>query len=288
MGSQKDMQNDTRDNPEQRDNRKDKKFLSSFVPEVPKPSHEAIFMSVAKKAEKISIALYMITDLIPVHDPIRNKIRQGSIELIATTRQMSYAFSGDIYFIIARAIHTSWELVSYLEVAASVGFVSNMNSGVLRTVLIELIATLRDKQKRESFDNIDDLKIGESFSDQITLSKKLFSVQESSSYKGQSIKDKETKLEILKGNPEKQATVRREPQNKVALIGNSKGNRREKIIEMIREKGRVSIGDITTAFPDISSKTVQRELLALVTGGVLKKEGDKRWSTYSLSDAASG
>ena len=33
---------------------------------------------------------------------------------------------------------------------------------------------------------------------------------------------------------------------------------------------------------DVSEKTVQRELFALVKEGVLKKEGEKRWSVYKL------
>ncbi|MEZ4114021.1 MAG: hypothetical protein R3B65_00995 [Candidatus Paceibacterota bacterium] len=158
---------------EKNSNLTDKKDINLSV----KPSHEAVFMNMSKKTEKISTALYMVTDLIDSSDPIKQRIRQCSIDLISETRAMSHAFSGDVYFMIARSISKSWEIVSLLEVSSSVGFISDMNARILKSVLIELISSLRDKQKRESFSKIEDLKIGESFADQISLSKSLFDVK---------------------------------------------------------------------------------------------------------------
>ncbi len=262
-----------------------------------KLSHEAVFMSVAKKAEKISTALYMVTDLIDSTDPIRQKLRLCSVELIGQTRRLSSAFSGDIYFDIARTINTSWELVSLIEVSSSVGFISDMNAKILKTVLIEFISSLRDKQKRESFSHMQDLKIGESLSDQITLSKKLFEIDEEESYKGQTIKDKEMsfiKPQIYK--QEKAEKIKREFKSPQIEQASSRPNtsenkpksseRKDKIIEIVREKNEVNIGDIATSFPDVSSKTIQRELTSLVEENVLLKTGEKRWSKYSLSQDA--
>ena len=44
----------------------------------------------------------------------------------------------------------------------------------------------------------------------------------------------------------------------------------------------VMIKDIIGKIKDISEKTLQRELSALVAKGVLKKIGDKRWSRYVI------
>ncbi len=65
----------------------------------------------------------------------------------------------------------------------------------------------------------------------------------------------------------------------------SNHSRRDKIIRLIKEKGQSSIKDIARLIPDFSSKTVQRELSALVQAGVVKKEGERRWSRYALVDA---
>lgn len=264
-----------------------------------KLSHEAVFMNMSKKTEKISTALYMVTDLISVDDPIRHRIRECGVELIAQTRSMSHSFSGDIYFVIARTINKSWEIISLVEVASSVGFISDMNARILKSVLVELISSLRDKQKRESFTRIEDLKIGESLADQISLSKSLFEVKEEPEYKRQNsldtvslIKDKEMSFinpkEIQKRSPEIKEKQSGEPaiyshKEFPSFINKPKsGERRPKIIEIIKEKGEVNVNDILTSFPGISSKTIQRELNALVEENVLKRVGEKRWSKYFL------
>ena len=59
--------------------------------------------------------------------------------------------------------------------------------------------------------------------------------------------------------------------------------RRNDVLNVIKSKGRASIKDVVSLLKDISEKTVQRELLALVKEGVLVKEGEKRWSTYRVA-----
>ena len=59
--------------------------------------------------------------------------------------------------------------------------------------------------------------------------------------------------------------------------------RRNDVLNVIKSKGRASIKDVVSLLKDISEKTVQRELLALVREGVLVKEGEKRWSTYRVA-----
>ncbi len=61
-----------------------------------------------------------------------------------------------------------------------------------------------------------------------------------------------------------------------------KKDRRAVILGLLQKKERISIKDVSLVVKDCSEKTLQRELLALVAQGVLKKEGEKRWSTYAL------
>lgn len=55
------------------------------------------------------------------------------------------------------------------------------------------------------------------------------------------------------------------------------------ILGLIRQKGPSSIRDIAGNVRGVSNKTVQRELAELVRAGRLVKEGEKRWSRYSLA-----
>ncbi len=72
-----------------------------------------------------------------------------------------------------------------------------------------------------------------------------------------------------------------------------KTQRREEIIKIIKDKkdvyptsGGATITDIRTAAKGVliscGEKTLQRELISMVSDGVLKKIGEKRWSKYFL------
>jgi len=60
-------------------------------------------------------------------------------------------------------------------------------------------------------------------------------------------------------------------------------SRRDKIISFIKQHNWSSTKDVAKSTPGVGSKTIQRELAELVKTGVLKKEGDRRWSRYNLN-----
>lgn len=59
-----------------------------------------------------------------------------------------------------------------------------------------------------------------------------------------------------------------------------KAGRRAAILHFVIENKAVSIKDICMAITDCSEKTVQRELNALIGEGLIKREGERRWSVY--------
>jgi DNA-binding transcriptional ArsR family regulator len=60
-------------------------------------------------------------------------------------------------------------------------------------------------------------------------------------------------------------------------------DRQETILAVIKDKQTASIKDISTLIRGVSEKTIQRELASLIGAGKVKKEGERRWSTYSLA-----
>lgn len=75
------------------------------------------------------------------------------------------------------------------------------------------------------------------------------------------------------------------PKGQTRIIKPSNESRRNLILSLIKQKGPLSIKDIAGAIPNVGAKTIQRELAALVQSGLLKKEGEKRWSRYSWPPA---
>ena len=62
------------------------------------------------------------------------------------------------------------------------------------------------------------------------------------------------------------------------------GNGRQKeILTRLSRAHELKISDLYSAFPDISSKTIQRDLQDLVIRRIIKKAGEKRWTTYALA-----
>jgi len=68
---------------------------------------------------------------------------------------------------------------------------------------------------------------------------------------------------------------------KSTSMGPKKNERREQILKLLEEKGSVYIKDLSLLIRDVSEKTVQRELQALVQEGRVTREGERRWTRYS-------
>jgi hypothetical protein len=57
-------------------------------------------------------------------------------------------------------------------------------------------------------------------------------------------------------------------------------SRLSRILEIVRKRGGVSIKEISRELPEYGEKTIQRELAALIEEGLIRKEGERRWSIY--------
>ena len=59
-------------------------------------------------------------------------------------------------------------------------------------------------------------------------------------------------------------------------------DRRKAILDVLSSKGPSYIKDISVVIRDVSEKTIQRELSALVGEGKVSRKGERRWTTYEL------
>lgn len=59
-------------------------------------------------------------------------------------------------------------------------------------------------------------------------------------------------------------------------------DRRERIKTVLEAKGEATIKDICEVITDVSSKTIQRELNAMIEDNLVKRQGERRWSKYSV------
>ena len=55
------------------------------------------------------------------------------------------------------------------------------------------------------------------------------------------------------------------------------------ILEVIRKQKNASIKDISAIVKNYSEKTIQREIMALISQGLVRREGERRWSVYTAT-----
>ena len=66
--------------------------------------------------------------------------------------------------------------------------------------------------------------------------------------------------------------------------GPQASERRGRIIDFIKRKDWVSVGELAEVFRgETSEKTIQRDLAGMAGEGLLLKEGEKRWRKYKLA-----
>ncbi len=239
---------------------------------------KAVFL----KAEKLAMATYMVTSFIPDEDPIKNKIKEATIDFLSDAHAFSNVMFQNETEHRRKAIFTLQEITVFLSLASSNNLVSGMNYSILSREYDNLRNLL------ESVDNVKILK-----EDNASLSEDFFIKERealfvrepwvSDNNKGQNlIKDKSPTLLSFMKKAETRGEINRINTPK-KTEQKPKNDRRDNILKILRKKGEITIKDISTTISGCSEKTLQRELLALVQNGVLKKEGEKRWSRYSLA-----
>ncbi len=70
-------------------------------------------------------------------------------------------------------------------------------------------------------------------------------------------------------------------QNKTASDSGNQ-ERSDRIIGLLKDIDGLGIKDIAAVITDCSEKTIQRELMSLIENGLVKREGERRWSRYFL------
>lgn len=220
---------------------------------------------VLKKAEKLAGAVYMLTGFMPKDEPLALSIKGQILKLLSYTAR-SVVSQGRGSFEISQGLkEIVVEILSLIEVASMSGFISVMNKNILVGEFNMLISVMGEEAQKSGIP-VSKTDFEVSTEDSVELSQ-VTAIKNKGQYKHEM---------SLNGN--KGVRDAKKDSNPV-----HKRQRREDIITVFKKEHRfLSVKDINIQFKDFSEKTIQRELLALVEEGVLKKEGERRWSKYIL------
>ena len=243
--------------------------------------------AVSKKIEKLVTALYMVTDFIMEHEPVRGKLRTLGLELIT-----------DIHtYNIEKAVGRKKEIISVINVAMTLGIISNMNGSILVREFSVMKDILEEKQEKRTMlpEGLLSVKIPAEGAEENSSHRANIKGQNSLNTQKvisqrQEEMTKSNSTNVLNENkPHMSALLDASRGRPKMILSNllNKSGRREEVLKFIREKVEVNIKDITgsnvPALSICSEKTIQRELLSLMNDGLIKRTGDKRWSKYSLA-----
>jgi predicted transcriptional regulator len=221
-----------------------------------------------KKAEKITAALYLVSSLLKDNEPIKWDIREKGLEFLSSAIALNGAEPIDKNEVLQNLFSTSFETISVLNIASISGLVSEMNYSILKRELEAVVALLKQRVVEDAS------KAG------YILSDSFFKTDDSLLLRTESYKTIEKNQGAL---VQKANNTSREMQKDKVAIKDKKDDRKTAIIELLNKQSNLTIKDFTKVIHNCSEKTIQRELLDLVSKGVVKKVGERRWSTYSLA-----
>ncbi|MDP3956004.1 MAG: hypothetical protein Q8Q18_02060 [bacterium] len=206
-----------------------------------------------KKGRRYASAIFLATAHIKDTNPIKKELRERALSCVVFFNNSGF---GDI----ERAM---FEILSFLEVAAISGDVSYENVALLRRegrLFIEVSASIFVTGEETEIRTLQSLLSDVRRKSNDNLSNERAPREASKVREKSAVKARVTPLAIS-------ARARR-------------GRHSDAILSALVPDKQYQISEIIPLLRDISSKTLQRELAALVEGGQLKKEGSRRWSTY--------
>jgi hypothetical protein len=212
-----------------------------------------------KKAEKIASALYLVTSIIKDEDAIKWRMREESMSFVSTATLFNATSPIEKDHALEAFSASSNTLISLLSISTVSGLVSPMNSSIIIKELEMLMDFLRTNVPTEVH------SAGYILSDTF-FATDLPSPDRAASHKGHDIYQK----------------THDKAKNKEIQIKDKKNSRQESIITLLKKDSNLTIKDFTKVIKDCSEKTIQRELISLVEKGLIKRVGERRWSTYSL------
>ena len=230
----------------------------------------------SKKVEKIVSAVYLITEHFSKDESLKWQLRKKGLQLLSDTMSLSKTNLSRRDKVLSNIERTILEVISLLEVSLVAKTITVMNNDIFKRELNLLIDFINNnlneiEQKNPSFLKEDFFKVkgGDLQSKNVFNRKGLL---DKGHNKGHFISSKQSfGTEItnkIKGqnisNLEKRQT------------------RRGQILKLFNKGQKLTIKDISQVIDNCGEKTIQREIQSMMKEGLIKKEGERRWSRYSL------
>jgi len=229
------------------------------------PTEKALFACL-KKMEKIVTAIHLVTDVMEPQVMVSRELENQSLILLAQFYEVFERDTPDKETALQILVKIG-HLLSLITMGLVTRHISPMNATMLTgelekvsKIITEEIKTLDEYEKSfATFPSLDHQPLLPDVLFRDADFAEAFSRSESKRHQ----------------NDIKTTLMRKNDISK-------KLDRKSLILEAIKSREESTIHDIKKLFPDISEKTLQRELNSLMEMNIIKKEGNKRWTVYRL------
>lgn len=231
---------------------------------------------------QVTLALYRVTDFFPKTDPLRTSLRSKANEVFESI--LEYRASENREQDMMMFTRKIASVRGYLGIAREMRFLRTVNFTVLE----------REYERLESklVQELEEFAMAESGQfNQRTVSYHSAGEHPLTS-SGDTEDDRQTHMPVVSPASHtvsaKRSMAAGDNHARVAAAAPIMQsapllNERQKIIlGYMGKTGQLKISDLFDSFAGISSKTIQRDLQSLINFNLIKKEGDKRWTIYSL------
>ena len=231
---------------------------------------------VHKKTEKMVSAIYLLTSLFGDLEPLKTKLRSEGLSLLSKSLFSPNHSVSLRAQITSEFLLSATEIISLLEVAKISRLISNMNYEVIISEFNSLLKVIDENRTPSNSSTL---------SSNFFVTEGYVPIKQDSPFNHSQtnlLKEKTSQIahDFVK---DKESVNVLDKVSKTKLVKTfEKPNRSEKILTLMKKDRPMTIKDFAVSIRDCSEKTLQRELLSLVSKGLIKKEGERRWSKYSL------
>ena len=191
---------------------------------------------------KTTTNLYRLTLLFPKKEPLRYKTRELADNILANG--IMVLSESPLWEKAILELKRDLEIMDgYLELAKNQNWVSPFDVLEIQKEYVNLRSTVEEWTARETLPLLKDQDVFESSGTEKT----------------------EHDKEIVIGSQEA-----------------GKETRHQRILEVLRQKGRVQVGEMKQVFANVSKRTLRRDFEFLLNQGVVERMGDKNETFYRL------
>jgi len=237
---------------------------------------------VFQKTERLVKGIYLLTSHMSDKEPMKERVRHISHKMLGSVLEMSDRIWGEETY-RTNLLSAITEILALFDIAENTKMISKNNHQIITSELTKLSNFLITSASNYSSAKIafePNLFDGDYnfVPDQVFPN----SQQSSNLARGDFLKDKnkgQIQSDKTTINSDMSVTKIAVPEKNIK----DKNNRQEIILSMLKSGVKLTIKDFAKNIKGCSEKTIQRELLSLVSKGVLKKEGERRWSKYFIA-----